>query len=254
MAVNHLDYIKENLLSAVRMLGRNPAGDLLELPSGTVAGSTGLPYAGENYALFSSAATAGDISLVFDFFKRMQIPFIVPQVNESSDKIYARLASYGFKPYHTYTAMSINTGSANDPRDADVVEVSGLVDTRKWADASWAGFTGEQPAPDNFRRLAEYMSDCNENSLFYLNFDGKPVCSGLLHKSMNTYGLYYFATHPGFRRLGLARRLMVHMLWRASFSAEKTVLLATESGYPMYLGFGFVTEAQIPILSVSDDI
>lgn len=253
MITHSHDLLKENLFSTVRMLGRNPGGALLELPSGTVAGASGLPYAGENYALFSSSAGRDDMLSVLDFFKIRNIPFIVPQNPDLNGTIKILLASQGFKAYHTYTSMSINT-SVNNGCDPDVIEVSCPLQAAEWADSTWAGFTEEQNAPDKFSNLAEYMYNSNDNILFYLKFEGKPVCTGLIHQSQNTCGLYYFATHALFRRRGFAYRLMRHIVWRISLITEKIVLLATESGYPMYLNFGFAAEKQIQILSLSDDI
>ncbi len=249
-----LNSFTENFFSTVRMLGRSPGGDLLLLPSGTVAGATGLPYAGENYALFTSSATIDDLYAVLDFFKSRKLPFLVPQFPEMDEKFCALLALHGLEVRRSYTAMSIRVISREDPHDRAVIKISDHEQICEWADSSWAGFGGARPAPDNFRSLTKYMANCGENDLFYLNSEGQAACTGLLHNTGGTCGLYYFATLPELRRRGLAGRLMRSLVWQASCFSDNLVLLATEAGLPMYSRFGFNTIAQIPVRSINDDI
>lgn len=244
----------ENFFSTMRMLSENPDGDFLEMPSGTFACATGLPFPGENYAVFSASSTNDDIHSVLAFFKSRKLPFLVPQFPGLRADFCEELHSLGLTVRQNYTAMSIDVVSREYQNDNEIFHV--LDDRQKdgWADTVWTGFGGETPAPVKFRSLTYYLATQSQNSLYSLNNNGNPACSGLLHKSKYSCGLYYFATLSEFRRQGFANRLMRHLVWQASFNSDKLFLLATEMGLPFYRNFGFRHIAQIPIRSMSESI
>lgn len=243
----------ENFTSALRMLGKTPEGGLLELRRGIGAFATGMPFAGENYALFDCGSSKEEVSKVLDFFADRKFPFISMQLPELKNKIREALESRGLSLRAEYLAMSISCSSSGREPDSYVKFVCERSDEEKWAEAAWTGFDGELPVPDNYNNFAAYLSSRPENRLYYLEKEGVPLCSALLHSTDRTCGLYYFATRPEARRQGLAARLMDTLTEHASDHSENLVLLATEIGAKMYKSYGFKDLLKVPVLSGSDE-
>lgn len=60
-------------------------------------------------------------------------------------------------------------------------------------------------------------------------------------------------THPDYRRRGLARTLMLHLLWdSAAHGAKQSVLVASESGDLLYRNLGYSRLAHLSILQPAD--
>ena len=62
-------YFIENFTSALRMLGKTPGGGILELRHGAGAFATGMPFAGENYALSDDCSSEEETARVLGFFE-----------------------------------------------------------------------------------------------------------------------------------------------------------------------------------------
>ena len=243
----------DNFYSALRMLGGNPGGSMLELRSGAGAFSTGLPFAGENYALFDSVISAKELCGVLDFYHMRNLPFIVLQLPKLQRKLASELEKRKISVRATYLAMSIANLPPKAKRDPMVTKVSANVEAEKWAEAAWTGFEGELPVPRGYVEFSQYLLRCPENSLFFLEREGLPLCSALLHSTEKSCGLYYFATRPEARREGLAARLMDSLREFASGHSEVMVLLATEMGAKMYKKYGFRELLEVPVFSASDE-
>ncbi|MCE5202134.1 MAG: GNAT family N-acetyltransferase [Synergistaceae bacterium] len=247
-----LDAFTENLFSFANMIGGN--GQVLELLSGSLAAATGLPYAGENYAIFTPRATVDELSKVLDFFKEKELPFVVPQLYDFSPSFSASLDSAGLSVRRRYTAMSLNPAVAGEwERDNDIVSVSDEM-VSDWASTVWEGFGGDISVPDEYCLFADYLNRQRDNRLFLLMTEDRPASAALLHSSASACGLYYFATLPAFRRRGLARRHMKELVQQARQFSDEFVLLATEEGLPFYIDFGFTALADVPMRSISDDL
>ncbi len=244
----------ENFTSALRMLGKTPGGGILELHHGSGAFATGMPFAGENYALFDSCSSKEDVSQVLDFFADRKFPFISMQLPELRKEVSETLESRGLSVRAEYIAMSIKISFSGREPDQHVKRVTGRSGAIKWAEAAWIGFGGKLPIPDNYINFAAYLSSCSENRLYCLEKDGIPLCSALLHSADRSCGLYYFSTRPEARRQGLAARLMDSLAGNASLFSDNMVLLATEMGAKMYKSYGFTELMRVPVLSGSDDI
>ena len=253
MGMNDYEIFEENILSFTAMLGGNPGGVLSRLPSGSFAAMSGLPFAGENYAVFKGGASACEISDALEFFSWRRVPFIAPQFPGLGEKFSELLASLGLSLQKRYTAMTLDrrSGCRIDPAAEAVLGESAA---GEWGDAVWRGFGGDAPTPQSYVDFAKYLAGRWENKLYALRVDGAAVSCGLLHKSEHAYGVYYFATVPQMRRRGLARRMMDTLAAAAFETRGKLVLLSTEEGLPFYLGFGFTPLSDIPIYSSSDDI
>ena len=246
----NFEAFRENLFSVVSMLGGTPGGGLSRFPSGSLASMTGLPYAGENYALFNSLYNSCEVAEALDFFGCRKMPFVVPELPEVRTGLSSVLESSGLGVKNNYTAMAL--AADQDYRfDPSACEV-GEEESDLWASAAWFGFGGEEPMPESYRAFARYLLYRHENRLFVLQEEGRALCCGLLHNSRMACGLYYFATLPQFRRRGLARRLMNSLASAAFESHSLFILLATEEGLPFYRDFGFETMNEIPIRSLSD--
>ncbi len=221
----------ENFTSALRILGNTPGGDILELRRGAGAFATGMPFAGENYALFDSCSSKEDASTVLDFFADRKFPFISMQLPELRKEVSETLERRGLSVRAEYLAMSISSSSSEREPDPYVKIVTDRSGSIEWAEAAWTGFGGELPVPDSYINFAAYLSNCPENRLYCLEIEGMPLCSALLHSADKTCGLYYFATRPvteagagtGF---GLAVERCSHF--------HKLFLLATEMGAIMF--------------------
>ena len=149
--------------------------------------------------------------------------------------------------------MSIRISSSARDQDQCVKRVANRSGAIKWAEAVWTGFGGELPVPDNYNSFSVYLSSCPENRQYFLEKEGIPLCSALLHKADSTCGLYYFATRPEARRQGLAARLMDYLADHASHYSEDLVLLATETGAKMYKSYGFKVLLRVPVFSSYDE-
>ena len=239
----------ENFLSFTEMLGESPAGDLFRTQEGSVAGASGVESAGENYALFRPGATEEELSSVISFFGVRRLPFAVPVFPGLDDKFCRTLSRHDIEKRHEYTAMSLPlagvsrawNGGLFQARPADKGSVA------EWGQTVWLGFGDTGRADAQTAKHAAYLASCPANSLYYLKIDGSPVCAGLLHKSANCCGLYYFATPPEYRRRGYAGRLLAALAAKAAEGADELVLLATSAGRPVYEKFGFQPLAPVPV-------
>ncbi len=243
----------DNFNSSLRMLGRNPGGGTLELRTGAGAFSTGMPFAGENYALFDPSSSAEELCRVLDFYEHRNLPFIAMQLPELHGKLALELERRSIFPRATYLAMSIVNLPARVDRDPQVTKVSSDSEAEKWAEAAWTGFEGELPVSPAYVQFSKYLCSCPENSLFFLERDGIPICSALLHSTGKSCGLYYFATRPEARRQGLAARLMDSLRDHASCYYDEMILLATEMGAKMYKKYGFRELFEVPVFSASEE-
>lgn len=246
---SNLNIFKENFSSMLIMLGKNSAGCLTVLPSGSLISMSGLLSEDDNYALFSPLSAESEIRKSLNLFQARHIPFIVPQFPDYGEQLTKTLEFLGLERTHTYTAMCLNN-KKEYRSDKDVVEIVDLSEAETWATASWKGFDDIAPLSESYVNFAQHLINCHENRLFILKNNGIAVCSGLLHNSKSSSGLYYFSTLPDFRRLGFARRLMNSLAAEAFTFHNVLVLLATEDGLPFYKNFGFTTIEKIPIRSL----
>jgi len=244
----------DNFISALRMLGGTPGGGSLELRRGVGAFATGIPFAGENYALFDSASSQKEVTEVLDFFKDRNLPFVSLQLPELKIGVSEELERKGLTLSAEYLAMSIKTPSSEKKQAPCVKIASDRLETEKWAEAVWTGFEGKLPVPKNYKNFVEYLKSCPDNQLYFLEKNGVPLCSAMLHSTEKTCGLYYFATRPEARRRGFAAKFMDSLRVTASHHSESLVLLATEMGAKMYKNYGFEELLRVSILSGSQNI
>lgn len=244
-----------NLFSFARMLGAWHGGGALSGPSGSLAASSGLPYAGENYLLLKPGATVFEAERLISFFSARELPFVVPELPGTPDKLVSALETGGILPVRTYTAMIIEQSRRAGSAEPLMKLVGAGTDAAdEWGRAAWMGFDGGAEVPEDYLSLARHLAGCRENALYLLEEAGRALACGLLHKAGDACGLYYFATLPEFRRRGFARRLMEGLAGEAARGGREMVLLATPEGLPFYLDFGFKRLSEITIRSASADL
>ena len=243
-----LSLCRENFASFTEMLGGAPDGAYIRLADGSAAGASGLDSAGDSYALFAPGASATEAAIVVGFFDGGGFPFMVPLFPENGAALGAELARRGLTARGFHTAMSLSLAGTNFERGGDTTEASSESEVREWTETTWRGFGGEGAPDAAYTAFSRYMAQCAGNRLFFLRDEGRAVCAGLLLKSANTVGLYYFAAPPEYRRRGYARLLLRALAFEAAKEYGELVLLATEAGRPAYESFGFETLASITMM------
>jgi ribosomal protein S18 acetylase RimI-like enzyme len=110
----------------------------------------------------------------------------------------------------------------------------------------WYGFDSGEPAPESFAVFSREMSLTAGIALFAVRSElmagsrREIASTGMLAAVGGTAGIYYVSTRPGYRNRGLARSVMKASMSSArAMGYDKISLLATSSGYPMYLRCGF---------------
>lgn len=245
----------ENLFSFARMLGSKFGGGMLSGPSESLAAASGLPYAGENYLLLTPKASVFEAEQLLGFFAVRNLPFAAPELPDTPPKLVSALETKKIFPLRVYTAMTLDLSQASACEEKSLIQVPGKSGADDWGRVVWEGFGGSDGGlTEEYLALARHLASRPENGLYLLTEDGKPVSCGLLHRTKNSCGLYYFATPPAFRRRGYARRLMKALSGKAARDYKELVLLATTEGLSFYLDFGFKALAKIPMRSNSTDL
>lgn len=254
--MENMSFFAINLFSMARMLGRSPAGGLLELPSGAVAAASGYPAAGENYLLLTADTAEGETEESLRFFSRRRLSFVAPALPNANRIALGTLEKAQIDARITYTAMSLDLERfrADDAPDDGLVRVSTPKEVRQWGQTVWKGFGGGV-IDAGYAALTRHMAGQSENTLYTLRDGGDAVACGLLHRDVvGGCGLYYFATKPAFRRKGYARRLMNGIAREAAAGHDKLLLLATPAGLLFYTDFGFASLAKVPMLSGASEL
>lgn len=253
--MDSMEVFTENLFSFARMLGSRFGGGTLSGPSGSLAAASGLPYAGENYLLLSAKASAFEAEQLINFFEARSLSFAAPILPGISGKSLAALERASVTPVLCYTAMSLALSHMRSDKAAGrLVTVKNSGEAEEWARAVWRGFDGGEETPDDYLSLARHLANQPENGLYLLQEGGAYVSCGLLHRTANSCGLYYFATPPEHRRRGHAGRLMQALAIQAAREYKEMVLLATPQGLPFYTAFGFKALAEIPMLANTTEL
>jgi len=165
----------DNFYSALRMLGGNPGGSVLELRQGDGAFSTGLPFAGENYAIFDTSPAPEELCGVLDLYEKRDLPFIALQLPILQEELASELERRRIFSRATYLAMSIRNFPAKTDKDPLVKKVCTDREAERWAEAAWTGFEGELPVPRAYAVFSRYLFRCPANSLFFLEREGHPA-------------------------------------------------------------------------------
>ncbi len=267
-----LELYRQNIRSFVKILGEY--GDLLELPSGTIAAFSGTPYADENWAVFSTEVTQEDVETVKEFFATYDVPFIVPH-NPGTGRVFLKtLENNGLTVQKHYTAMQVYNprerklkqmpaplpapGEAKKEPEkedtyGDVVKVETERQFFEWCEAVWRGFSSEGVLTQGYYDMLRCLFHREENSFYALTIGVEIIGTAMLHKTMAGFGLYYFSIVPEQRGQGNARRLIEGIIKHTDCAKmQKLVLLATEEGRGFYEACDFELINEIPVRMLAE--
>lgn len=253
-----------NLRSLLVAFGSFPGSRLLETPCGAVFLDGGTASAYENYALAdpdrcerSSRKEAR--SLVEEglmFFAQSQRPHLWPIFPGVPVDLEGVLEDCGIKRDAVFFAMDADARAslqtmkdgAHDQAEAGVAWIEEMELARAWADAAWLGFDSEEPAPKSFVALARNAIEAPDLFPAAIHRDGEMAATGMLTTGGEAAGIYYVATLPAFRRMGLGRKIVRVLVEKAlSVGYERICLLATPEGRPLYRRCGFREACEVGI-------
>lgn len=212
----------------------------------------------ENYALLlpgfvpdSAEAISDLVRRGLDFFAECGRSHVWPLFPGLPEGVELALDYAGVNEFEDFYGMAADTSAmegivTSGDAGARLVEFADESDAEAWADATWWGFDSGEDAPDSFIGFTRNAISSNKLSLIgvatRLSADApeEVAATGMLCTARDLAGIYYVATHPKYRRRGLAMLVMKELLRRAKkLGHEKICLLATPEGRPLYHRCGF---------------
>lgn len=212
----------------------------------------------ENYAMLlpgrvpdSTEAIRGLVCKGLDFFAGENRPHVWPLFPGLPEGVELELDHAGVSEVEDFYGMVADTTAMDGISPPDdpytrSVWFSRDSDARAWADATWYGFDSGEPAPDSFVNFTRQAIASEDLLLLGVQSSLEPsgkeevAATGMLCTAKDLAGIYYVATHPKFRRRGLALRVMKDLVARAKGLGHlKVCLLATPDGRPLYHRCGF---------------
>jgi GNAT superfamily N-acetyltransferase len=248
----------KNLESLIRVTGKFRLSRFREM-KGCICCDTGTDSESENYALIDPDGAPRDaaearalVREALDFFAVTGRPHTWHISDRIPEAVIHELERAGIRWSDRLTAMTANVkgdtaANVEDVKDIDLpYELKDADEAREWADAAWIGFDSGGPAPVSFAVFAEKMLETSGITLFAararISHDSSPriAATGMLITADSTAGIYYVSTLSDFRRRGLGMSMMEAMMKRSrAMGYDRITLLATPSGYPLYLRCGF---------------
>gem|GEM_PF-2418325 len=225
---------------------------------GLMLSDVGSDAALENYALLlpgrvpdSARAIRGLVRKGLEFFAEKNRAHVWPVFPGLPEGVELELDHAGVRKAENFYGMTADTSTVDGMRlpespDTAVEWFADVSGARSWADATWLGFDSGEPAPDTFICFTEQALASKDLMLIGVkarlgpNAEEEVAATGMLCTARNIAGIYYVATHPQYRRRGLAMRVMKELMLRAKeLGHEKVCLLATPGGRPLYHRCGF---------------
>lgn len=212
----------------------------------------------ENYALLLPGRVPGSSEAIrdlvrkgLDFFAEKDRSHIWPIFPGLPEGVELELDHAGVCEVEDFYGMVAEIGAMDavalpDAPHARTVEFEDDDDAKAWADATWLGFDSGEPAPDGFINFTKQAMASEDLILlgvlarFTPEDEEEVAATGMLCTARDLAGIYYIATHPKFRRRGLAMHVMKGLMERAKkLEHSKVSLLATPEGRPLYHRCGF---------------
>ena len=212
----------------------------------------------ENYALLLPGRVPNSAEAIRDlvrkglaFFAEKNRSHIWPIFPGLPEGVELELDDAGVCVVENFYGMVAEVGSMDEIILSDdpltrMVEFEGDSEAGAWADATWFGFDSGEPAPGSFIDFAKQAMSSEDLVLLgartrlTLGAEEEVAATGMLCTAKDLAGIYYIATHPKFRRRGLAMRVMKELVKHAkALGHSKVCLLATPEGRPLYHRCGF---------------
>lgn len=172
--------------------------------------------------------------------------WLAPDARAAAPSVFER---YGMKPVMTLTGM-VTDRILEPQRPAPPLDVRPVLDTdqrRAVADINAAGYDVSR---DMGREALEHERLYGPECTGFLGYrDGLPITSTSVMPIDGVAYIGLVATLAEHRRIGAAEAVMRHALAEArrAWGVQRTVLHATDAGYPVYLRMGYrpVTRFQL---------
>ena len=124
-------------------------------------------------------------------------------------------------------------------------------DGRDWAEALAIGYELPRPVADLFspEALGADMAPDAPIQFFAVIHDGRQVATSMLYLADGLAGIYCVSTRPEERKKGLGAHATAEALRAARRIGYRVgVLQSSSAGFNVYVGLGFGTYAQVPML------
>ena len=192
-----------------------------------------------------------DVKRAVNFFKKEKISFMWPlydggeKILEDAGLIYAgSLTGMIYRNNNNLYQQHVELGSED-------------LDYREWAKTAWHAFGGGyDDVPENYFALVEAFHNAPGFHLMSQNNADTTKknywATVMLSDGVNATGIYYFATIPEMRRMGVAKSFMKFI---SQYRNNQPLLLqSTPAGLPFYKNFGFEELCKIPVYSDVSDV
>lgn len=164
------------------------------------------------------------------------------------------LKQRGFAVEAAMPAMAVDIDSMSAtalPQGYGFARVGAGDEGRDWAEALAIGYELPRPLADLFSpdALGADMAPDAQVQFFAVTRDGQQVATSLLYLADGLAGIYCVSTRPEERKKGLGAHATAEALRAARRLGYRVgVLQSSSAGYNVYVGLGFGTYAQVPML------
>ncbi len=200
-----------------------------------------------NYVLaarFTDENVDERVRAIFTLYKQKQLPFSwwLSQARDTPRHLAEVLLTNGLTKKETDAGMYLSLDAfVSKPIKERVRRVENREQLRAFVDViiSVGGH------PQLFEMIYQevplsWILDGAPMELYLIEIEGKVVTTGMIFFHADVAGIYYVATHPHYRRRGLASKMMQYLLARAhAKEVRMATLQASEEGKSLYEHLGF---------------
>jgi len=215
---------------------------------------TGLPHPMGNIAILSEsdnldAALEACLPLL-----DCGAPAAVIFARGAEPAVAGALKQRGFAVEATMPAMAVDIdrmSATSLPPGYGFARIGAGDEGRDWAEALAIGYELPRPLADLFspEALGADMAPDAQTQFFAVTRDGQQVATSMLYLADGLAGIYCVSTRPEERKKGLGAHATAEALRVARRLGYRVgVLQSSSAGYNVYVGLGFGTYAQVPML------
>ena len=168
--------------------------------------------------------------------------------------VAAALKERGFSVEAAMPAMAVDIdrlSATTLPAGYDFARIGAGGEGRDWAEALAIGYELPRPLADLFspEALGADMAPDAQIQFFAVIRDGRQVATSMLFLADGLAGIYCVSTRPEERKQGLGAHATAEALRAARRVGYRVgVLQSSSAGFNVYVGLGFGTYAQVPML------